>query len=143
MIAQATAEQRGGVALQILGGAFLLLILVLGLGLAEYVRATAVKTVGMRALAAAVQSAALSPEPDMTFRQVLALNLPGIEHRAYLSEVAAGQRDPIAQEPYKTRMLVGALELEHRLDYLGQWLPAVRLRLTHAEPRPKRKPALP
>ncbi len=137
------AGQRGGVAMQILGGAFLLLILVLGLGLAEYVRAAAVKTIGMRALAAAVQSATLTNDSEAAFRTVLALNLQGIEHRATMSGVAAGQWDAVAQEPYKTRMLVGTLELEHRLDYLGQWLPAVRLRLTHAEPWPKRKPDLP
>lgn len=121
--------QQGGIAVTLLGGVLLVLLLVGALGLAESARATMVKTRATRALAAAVHSAALAASAgagrtaaaSRVFHRVLAVNLAGY---AYTAKVTLSPDQG---------MVTGTLLLPYRLEFLGQWLPAVPMRITQSE----------
>lgn len=140
------AKQDGGAAVYLLGGALLILLLVGSLGLAESVRAGAVKARGTRALAAALRSAAQvdltnRQQVEDTFRQILAANLGAQAHTAHLVILAEGGHDPLTGRTLDRPALSARLEIPHRLDYLGAWLPEVTLELVHLEYAVKRNRA--
>ncbi len=137
-------SERGGIAIHMLGVSLLLLLLVGGMGLAETARAMAVKAAATRSLAAALQSAARHPDPadrkavERLFRQTLKANLGGLPHTAELRIVPAGGRDPVTDRRLDRPVLVAHLTLEHRLAYLGRWLPAIRLEVAQTAPGRRR-----
>lgn len=122
------ARQQGGIAIQVLGVALLLLLIVGGLGLADAARAKALRTSAMRSLTAAVQSAARAPVADRqaTFDRVLRANMAGAPYRAEL------HLDPLSA--------TGRLWIEFKLEYIGRWLRPIQLEMEHTEPLLKRKP---
>lgn len=140
------ARQDGGAAIYLLGGALLVLILVGSLGLAESVRASAVKARGTRALSAALRSAAQhdlhdQQQVERIFRQVLEANLGAQPHTAELVILPEGGYDPLSEQQVGRGAISARLEIPHRLDYLGRWLPEVRLQLVHLEFAVKRNRA--
>lgn len=137
--------QQGGAAVYLLGGALLVLMLVGSLGLAESVRAGAVKARALRALTAALRSAAQHDLHDQeaverSFRRILEANLQGYPHQARLVIAADGGFDPLSQQELRRPAVSAELEIPYRLDYLGAWLPELRLRLVHTEFSAKRRP---
>ncbi|HYG56717.1 MAG TPA: hypothetical protein VD902_01425 [Symbiobacteriaceae bacterium] len=119
-------RSEGGAAPHVLGAALMLLLLVGGLGLAESARAQAVRTAAMRALTAAVQSAARA-EPAAaarTFQEVLRANLGDTPHRAWVTVSGTA--------------VTGHIRLEHRMAYLARWLPPFQWELVRTEPFVKR-----
>lgn len=135
--------QQGGAAVYLLGGALMILLLVGSLGLAESSRASVVKTRAARALTAALRSAAQHDLRDReaverTFRQILAANLGDQPHTAQLVILPAGGTDPFSGQELRRPAISAQLEIPHRLEYLGRWLPELRLRLAHAEFSAKR-----
>jgi hypothetical protein len=124
----------GGVAVQILGTALLVLLLTGGLGLAEAARASAARTAALRSLAAAVQSAAgaaTEAEARAVFSQVLAANLGRDPYQADLHPLAAGAPDPATGRPVPRAALSGRLRFTYRLQYLGRLLPPLPVDLHH------------
>lgn len=142
----ALKQEQGAVAFYMLGVALMTLLLVGGLGTADSVRATIIKTQGTRALLAAVQSAARQDPGDpaavrRTFERVLAENLPGAIYQADLTLLPGGGLDPLTGRTFDRGTVSARLELAFRLEYLGRWLPGAKLQLFHSEPIVKRKPA--
>lgn len=130
------SSEQGGTAVYLLGAALLCLLLVGALGLAEVSRATMARTAATRALAAALDGAALThgTDPAATerrFRQLLAANLGPVEHEADLRVLDSGQPDPFTGERFARPVLTARLTLRYPLEYLAPWLPPIPLRATH------------
>ncbi len=131
-------RQDGGAAIYLLGGALLVLILVGSLGLGEAVRASAAKARATRALSAALRSAAQldlhnRDQVERTFRQVLEANLGAQPHEAELVILPDGGFDPLSEQQVARGAISARLEIPYRLDYLGRWLPELKLQLVHLE----------
>jgi hypothetical protein len=140
------AREDGAAALYMLGLALMVLLLVAGLGLADAVRANIIKTAAARALLAATQSAARADPQDpaavrRSFERVLDANLPGTRHQADLALVPKDGVDPLTGRQFDRATVSARLQMPFRLEYLGKWLPEIRLQLFHSEPIMKRKPA--
>lgn len=138
--------QAGGAAIQVLGAALLVLLLVGGLGLAESVRAATVKAQATRALAAATDSAArLDPRDrraaEALFYRVLAANLGGAPYLASVTLLPDGGRDPVTGQALDRPLVSGRLELQYRPEYIGRWLPPVPVRLSYTALAARRKTA--
>lgn len=113
-------RDRGGIAVQLLGAALFLLLLVGGLGLAESRRALATRAQAQRALRAALQSASASPTPTETFDWYLEQNLPGESFQASLRRRAPGEADPLTGAPLSRPLLTGELALPYQFSWLGR-----------------------
>lgn len=113
-------RQRGGIAVQLLGAALFLLLLVGGLGLTEMRRALAVRTEAKRALLAALQSAATSPTPQQTFDWYLAQNLRDQPFQAQLDRLAPGAADPLTGAELQRPLLTGEISLPYQISWLGR-----------------------
>lgn len=130
-------SEAGGAAVQVLGVSLVLLLLVIGLGLADAVRAATLRTQAARALAAATESAARSADlrdrrsVEETFRRVLAANLGKGPRSASITVLLAGDRDPVSGQVLDRPVLSAHLELAYRAQYLGRWLPPTTLSISH------------
>ena len=122
--------EAGAAAAPLLGAALLVFLLVGALGLAEGARAGAMRTLGVRALTAAVDSAARAGLADhdaakRAFQRVLKANL--------------GTRPYTATLRISGQTVTGRLELPYRMEYLAAFRREVNLVVVQSAAAPERK----
>jgi hypothetical protein len=144
--------ETGGAAIHVLGCALMLLLLVSGLGLAESARAAMFKAQGLRALAAAADSAARAAPAGQpgeqrtaaaTFQRVLAANLGGLPGNGSVTLLPRGGRDPVSGGEIDRPMLVARLELTYQPAYIGRWLKPVPVQLSYTALLPVQRKTTP
>lgn len=136
-------SEQGVAAPYLLGSSLLVLLLTLGLGLADSVRATAYKTLLIRSTIMATQGAARTleqgeAEARQTFARLMDENMD-LPYTVNLRLYPDGGTDPITGRRFKGPAAAAEVRVELRLAYLGHFLPAVTIRAIHGESAPPQR----